>query len=132
MDKYAELREKQTNGANCDIHTEDIIGQLRRWDEKCDFTIGEVGFDRVELTITRLPDDLDTFVGEIYKICPDTVEQGFGCVADEIEMYEETDQEIPEHLQDLVRGVDLEGEDYGLELMKRSLQKSPRIVLWWD
>lgn len=132
MDKYAELREKQTNGANCDVSTGDIIDRLRKWDEKCDFTIGGVGFDRVELTITRLPDDLDTFVREIYKICPDTVDQGFGCVGDEIEMYEETGQEIPERLRELVKGVDLEKEDYGLEVMKRSLQKSPRIVLWWD
>ena len=132
MDKYAELRQKQTNGANCDVYTDGIISQLRKWDEKCEFTISGVGFDRVELNFTRLPDDLDAFVREIYSICPDTVEQGFGCVAEEIEMLQEADQEIPEHLQELIEGVDLSRENYGLELMKRRLQKFPRIVLWWD
>jgi hypothetical protein len=125
MDKYAELREKQTTWANCDVFTEDIIRQLQKWEEKCDFTISSVGFVRLELHITRLPDDLDIFVRDIYAICPDTVDQGFGCIADEIQMHEETGQEMRKHFQDLIKGVDLNKEDYGLELMKRSLQNNP-------
>ena len=35
-------------------------------------------------------------------------------------------------LQVQVEGVDLTDEDYGLELLKRSLQREKDLHLWWD
>jgi hypothetical protein len=32
MDKFAELRNKNTNGANYDLDTEDVIERLKKWD----------------------------------------------------------------------------------------------------
>jgi hypothetical protein len=126
------MQEVHTNGANYGISTEDIIAKLKEWATKCKFTIGEVTFDKVELEFQSLPANLAEFCKDIYAFCPDTVDQGYGCVAEMIDAAEDMDQEIDEATQELIAGVDLEAEDYGLELMRRDLPKKMKMTLWWD
>jgi hypothetical protein len=49
-----------------------------------------------------------------------------------IEAMEEMGEDVPEGLSELVEGVDLEDENYGLELLKRSLERTKAVALWWD
>ncbi|MCA9070849.1 MAG: DUF4253 domain-containing protein [Planctomycetaceae bacterium] len=129
-DQFAELRDKQTNGINYGHSTDDVIARLKRWDERFGIKIVRAEHDLVELELNTLPDDLDAFVREIYQFCPDTVSQGFGCFE---EAYGDLDSdELPEGVAELVEGIDFDDDDYGLEIMKRAIQRDRKIGLWWD
>lgn len=60
------------------------------------------------------------------------VDQGAGCVADLIDDCKKSGQPIPAQMKTLIEGVDLEAEDYGLEILKRTLRTDKRMRLWWD
>jgi hypothetical protein len=132
MDKFEIVRLVGTNGANYDVRNEDIIARLRDWDEKYDLTISTVEEDTVVIHLAILPDDLEAFAHEVYEFCPDTVDQNFGCYAELIEAAEMTGEVLPSGVRSLVQGVDLSAEDYGLELLKRSIERDKIICLWWD
>ncbi len=131
-DEFAPLREHETNGANFDLDTEDIITRLKEWKKLCTYRITGAEHDTVDIEFDTLPADMDTFVRDLYDFCPDLVDQGTGCVAEMIEMSEETGEEIPEDLQELIKGVDFEDEDYGLEILKREILRDKKLTLWWD
>ncbi|OIP75868.1 MAG: hypothetical protein AUK48_06645 [Oscillatoriales cyanobacterium CG2_30_44_21] len=86
MDKYQRLLELGTNGCNYDVETEDIIQKLQDWDAKYGIELSEVSSDSVLLNFKSLPDDVTELASEIYEFCPDTIEQGFGCAEDMIEI----------------------------------------------
>jgi hypothetical protein len=132
MDKFEDLRLKKTNGINYDVTNNDIIERLSIWDAKYDLTISTVEADTVVIHLSMLPDDLDAFAREVYDFCPDTVDQNFGCYAEIIEAAEITGEELPIGVLSLVEGVDLSSDDYGLELLKRSIERDKIICLWWD
>lgn len=132
MDRYEQLREAGTNGINYDVTNEDVIARFKRWETVCRFELSEIGHDRVTVTFETLPDDLDAFAQEIYEFCPDTIDQGLGCVNEMIDACEEMGQEVPENIQRLVEGVDLDDEHYGLVLLRKSLETDKTLPLWWD
>lgn len=132
MDKYAELNKCGTNGANYGLGPEDILAKFQEWDKLCDFSLSEIDFDRVTVNFRTLPEDLDSFAKDVYDFCPDTVDQGFGCVEGMIGAAEEMGEDIPEDMKELVEGVNFEDEDYGIELLKRSLKRDMKVCLWWD
>ena len=72
-DMFEPLIEAETNGDNYDISTEDIVARLKEWRGLCEFTLGEVDYNTVELKFETLPQDLDAFVAEAYELCPDLV-----------------------------------------------------------
>jgi hypothetical protein len=132
MDKYRALRDAGTNGANFDLDTDGVIERLREWDAKYGITLDDVKYDSTTVTFQTLPDDLAALAGEIHQFCPDTVDQHFGCMAEMVELAEETGEDVPPDLLELMEGVNLEDEDYGVELLRRSLKKTRSVVLWWD
>jgi hypothetical protein len=132
MDKFAELRKKDTNEANYELDTEDVIERLQKWDAAYGVELSDVGHDRVAVKFKKLPADVGALAAEAYEFCPDVIDQHFGCFAEMIEAMEEMGEEAPEGLSDLVEGVDLEDENYGLELLKRSLEQTKAVALWWD
>ena len=79
-EQYDILREVQTDGANYDILTDDIIEKLKEWEKQCEFEIVGAGGDWLEARFVKMPRDLDTFVAEVYEFCPDVVDQGTGTV----------------------------------------------------
>jgi hypothetical protein len=129
-DKFAELREKGTNGINCGLMTEDIIARLSEWDRAYGLAITGVGHDRVEFVLEKLPENLDSFVREVYRFCPDTVDQGFGCFADAYGG--DAPADLPEGVAELIEGIDFDDAEYGLEIMKRSIRRDHKVGLWWD
>ncbi|QDT01411.1 DUF4253 domain-containing protein [Adhaeretor mobilis] len=127
-----ELKSKVTNGDNCDVSNADIIARLEAWDAKYGIAISDIGHDRVTVEFASLPEDTRTLAQEIYEFCPDTVDQGFGCYDEMIEMAEEMGQELDPRVHSLVEGVDLSEENYGVELLARALVRDKAVGLWWD
>lgn len=132
MDKYQALRDEGTNGANYDLDTEDIIAHLREWDAIYGIQLSEVTDSTVLVQFDRLPDDVTSLATDIYAFCPDTIDQHFGCFAEMIEWSEQTEADVPAEILELVEGIDLDDDDYGMELLKRSLLNNKSVGLWWD
>jgi hypothetical protein len=126
------VRQNQTDGANYDVSTEDIIRRLRDWQARCEFEVVGAERDSVTLRFSTLPEDLGAFAREIYEFCPDTIDQHFGCFEEMIDGLEEMGKDVPEDVQELIEGVDLSDEGSGLELLRRSLARDKAIQLWWD
>jgi len=79
-DPYAILSIMQTNGANYEVTTKDIVARLNAWEKKSSFDITGADFDWVQIKFTVLPSELNAFAEEVYKFCPDSVDQGAGDV----------------------------------------------------
>ncbi|MEQ8618148.1 MAG: DUF4253 domain-containing protein [Lacipirellulaceae bacterium] len=127
-----ELKAKATNGDNYEVSNADIIARLEAWDAKYGIETSGITHDRVTVKFESLPDDTRALAEEIYEFCPDTVDQGFGCYDEMIEMVEEMGQEIPPEALELLEGVDLSEESYGVELLARALKRDKAVALWWD
>jgi hypothetical protein len=130
--EFAMIREQHTSAPNFDLNTEAIIAELRRWKTLSSFRVIEAGGDRATIQFDTLPVDMDSFVKELYAFCPDLVDQGTGCVAEMVEMAGEMGESIPPGMKELIEGVDFEDENYGLEILKRELQRGMKVMLWWD
>jgi sRNA-binding carbon storage regulator CsrA len=131
MDKYQDLRVYQTHGINCDLETEDIIEKLNIWDERYGIEILNVESDRVKVLFKDIPHDVTLLVTEIYEFCPDITEQHFGCFQEMLEAAQEGKMDLPDSFYELVDGVDLEDEDYGIELLKKSLKRDKVVSFLW-
>lgn len=131
-DEFALLRQQQTSAPNFDLTTEAIIARLQQWKKLCSFRVTEADGDRATIEFDSLPKDMEAFVKDVYDFCPDLVDQGTGCAAEFIEMASETGEDIPPSMQELIKGVDFEDENYGLEILKRELQRDKKVMLWWD
>lgn len=49
-----------------------------------------------------------------------------------VEMMDETGEELTPEMKELIDGVDFSDENYGLEILKREIQRTPSVTLWWD
>jgi hypothetical protein len=132
MDKYQALRDAGTNGASFGLDTDDVIAHLQQWDAKYGIAYEDVKHDSVLITFKTLPEDLAALAADIYEFCPDTVDQHFGCIAEFVEIAEETGDDLPPDMRELIDGVDLDEDNYGVELLRRSLAKNKSVALWWD
>lgn len=79
-DKFDLLRFEATNGINYDLFCEDIIAKLSTWDKTMGLEFTSVGADFAEAGLTQVPAALPAFADELYKFCPDIVDQGTGSV----------------------------------------------------
>jgi hypothetical protein len=132
VDKYQPLRDAGTNGINFDLDTDAVIAHLKKWDTDHGIELSDVKGDAVLVRFTRLPKDVAALAKDIYEFCPDTIDQHFGCFAEMVDLADETGEELPENIAELIEGVDLSDENYGLELLERSLRKNKTVHLWWD
>ena len=127
-DPFARIRRAGTAAPNYDLDTADIIARLTAWQATCSFAVVNAEADAVEIAFTTLPPDMDAFARELYDFCPDLVDQGTGCVA---EMLDAMDDPSPE-TKALIEGVDFDDEGYGVEILKREVQRDKAVTLWWD
>lgn len=81
-DQFDIIKIQQTNGDNYDISNEMVVSKLKEWHLRYPFTIIGADFDWVEATFQVIPDgkNLRSFATEMYKFCPDIVEQGSGSI----------------------------------------------------
>lgn len=132
MSKFEVLNDKGTNGENYDVSTDTIIEKLKQWDSNYGIEISDVEHNSLFVTFKSLPDDLVILANEIYEFCPDVIDQHFGCMDEMVEMMDETGQELTPEMAQLIEGVDFENEDFGEELLRRSLRSTHAVSLWWD
>jgi len=132
MSKFNVLKEKGTNSSNCDLATEDIIEKLVDWDSKYGITVSNVEHDRVDVSFDSIPTNLESFASQVYSFCPDIVDQGYGCLNEMIEMMEESEQPIPDHIQKQIDGIDLSQEGFGLQVLQNVIVQDKKLSLWWD
>jgi hypothetical protein len=131
-DLLAPIRAAGTSAPNFDLNNNDILEQLAGWQSLCSFKIISAGGDRAEIEFITLPQDMDAFAQDLYKFCPDLVDQGTGCVHEMIEMLEESGQELTPEEQKMIEGIDFTDENYGVEILKREVQQRKKVTLWWD
>lgn len=89
-DQYEILRIMHTNGDDDDIAYEDVVAKLKEWERKWPFSIIGAENGWVEIEFKILPQDLKTFVQDVYDFCPDIVDEGAGTVADLIKEIQST------------------------------------------
>lgn len=126
------IREVGTNGINYDVDTNDIVDRLTDWSKRFKFDVLAVDHATVELKLESLPDNLSDFCKEVYEFCPDTIDQGYGCLAEMIEAAEEMGEAIDPINLELIDGLDPAADDFGLKVMERDLSRTMSITLWWD
>ncbi|MGP1371558.1 MAG: DUF4253 domain-containing protein [Almyronema sp.] len=127
-----QIRQIGTNGINCDVDTNDIVERLLDWSKRFRFEVLEVDQATVHLKLYSLPENLADFCQEVYEFCPDVIDQGYGCLAEMIEMSQEMGDEIDPANLELVDGLDPEAEDFGLKVMAKDLPRTMALMLWWD
>lgn len=67
--RFRVLYERATAGES--LSTDDIVEILQQWDEKYGVTVNDVEADRLTVSFSSLPEELDTFYNEILGLCPD-------------------------------------------------------------
>jgi hypothetical protein len=77
-DHFGIVKSQRTDGANYNVSNRAVLARLRGWEQRCRFTIVGASQDWVALVFQTLPKDLCRFAEEVYRLCPDTVEQGVG------------------------------------------------------
>lgn len=72
------VRYRKTDGINYNLQNKDVVAKLQKWKSKNDFNVLVCGRDMLQLEFKTLPNDLDAFASDVYKFCPDIVDQGVG------------------------------------------------------
>ncbi|MCC9607267.1 DUF4253 domain-containing protein [Blastopirellula sp. JC732] len=70
------LRIAQTDAANFDMDTEDLVRKLQEYDAKFGIDIFHAETDTIQFRLLQLPDDMPAFCSDLYEFCPDIVDQG--------------------------------------------------------
>jgi Domain of unknown function (DUF4253) len=79
-DKYLVLKQIATNGINHDISNDSLITIIQQLDKKYSLELIGASGDWCEFIINHEPNDWNGFAKEVYKICPDVVDQGTGTI----------------------------------------------------
>jgi hypothetical protein len=75
-DPYEVLRTMGTNGWNYDIGPEMVIARLKEWEGRFGLVFRGIALDWVEAEFETQPKDMLAFAKEVYRFCPDVVDQG--------------------------------------------------------
>jgi len=77
-DHFSIVKIKKTDGANYGISNKTILARLRGWEKQCTFEIVGASLDWIAIVFHSLPKNLCRFAEEVYRLCPDAVDQGVG------------------------------------------------------
>ncbi len=86
------LRLAHSDAINYSKNTEELIEKLQEYDRNFGIDIFHAETDTVEFGILNIPSDLLTFAEDIYKFCPDIVDQGCGSIFNLMEIVGVTGQ----------------------------------------
>lgn len=75
-DQFAVLKYRQTDGINYDIDNDSLITLVRGFHRKYDLKLIGAGLDWCEFIIQNEPKNWLELAKEVYKVCPDVVDQG--------------------------------------------------------
>lgn len=76
QDQFDSLKISRTNGTNHGLSTEDIIKKLKEFDKEFGIEIFSAETDKVGFALESWPIEMKVFCKELYKLCPDIVDQG--------------------------------------------------------
>jgi hypothetical protein len=79
-DQFDILRAVGTDGANYNIMPDQVLARVKEWDKRYGLDIQAAGQDWMEARFKAPPAEMDAFAREVYKFCPDVVDQGTGSV----------------------------------------------------
>ena len=88
-DPFKIIEQIGTNGLNYDIYNDDIIKKLKAWNALIDFKFVVIDEARIHVYMNKLPNDLQKFSSDVYKFCPDVIDQGYGSMAEMMLDYKE-------------------------------------------
>ena len=74
------LRIAASDAVNYGKETEDLVRILSNWDQRYGIDIYAAQTDTIQLKLESIPKDMRAFADEVYKLCPDIVDQGVGDV----------------------------------------------------
>jgi hypothetical protein len=74
------LRVAQSDAINYGMTTDDLIKKLTSYDRNYSIDIFRAETDTIEFRFSKLPADLPGFCTDLYRFCPDIVDQGVGTV----------------------------------------------------
>jgi hypothetical protein len=159
-DQFDILRLEQTSGANYEVLLPDVLARLKDWQQKCEFEIIGATGDSVTIRFHTLPKDLCAFAEEIYRFCPDSVEQGVGLnqecnfpeafaaarqlcpklsnemrekLADNDRQTENAMKNMPPEMRKLFKDSGFETPtEMGIRLLAFEIQRTMELFLWWD
>jgi hypothetical protein len=86
-DKYTVLKQIATDAINYDITNDSLISIIKSFDRKYSLELIGTSGDWCEFIIHNEPKSWTQFAKEVYKVCPDVVDQGAGtlqALADEM------------------------------------------------
>jgi hypothetical protein len=72
------IRYRRTDGINYGLENADVVEKIAEWKSKYGLVVIGCGRDWLHIEFDKLPGDLDAFSQEVYKFCPDSVDQGVG------------------------------------------------------
>jgi hypothetical protein len=75
-DKFSILQQLQTDGANYNINNDSLLRIIKKFDDKYSLDLIGASGDWCEFIIRKEPVDWLAFAKEVYKVCPDDVDQG--------------------------------------------------------
>ncbi|MEJ8844565.1 DUF4253 domain-containing protein [Lacibacter sp. H375] len=75
-DKYTVLKQLATDGINWDITNDSLISIIKTFDKKYSIELIGASGDWCEFIIHNEPKNWTQFAKEVYKVCPDVVDQG--------------------------------------------------------
>lgn len=81
QDQFEILRHAQSDAANYDLSTEDLVQRLKSYDKEFGIDITHAETDTIDFDLLHVPDNIETFAEDLYEFCPDLVDQGCGSVA---------------------------------------------------
>ena len=79
-DKYTILKQIATDGINWDITNDSLLTIIKTFDKKYSLELICASGDWCEFIIHNEPKNWLEFASEVYKVCPDVVDQGAGTV----------------------------------------------------
>lgn len=79
-DKYTVLRQIATDGINWDITNDSLITIIKTFDKKYSLELIGASGDWCEFIIHNEPKNWTQLAKEVYKVCPDVVDQGAGTI----------------------------------------------------
>lgn len=127
------VRAAGTNGINYDVTHEHVVARLEEWEHRFLFTVTYASRNQLHLALHTLPDDLDAFVLELYRFCPDIIDQGFEMTAERL-LGAQGSGETDEYDEFLLEGIDPKDDPTrrGLHVLRRFVELYGVLYFWWD
>jgi Domain of unknown function (DUF4253) len=79
-DQFVYLAVAHTDGINWDLDHAAVVARYREWAAQYGLELRGAGLDWLSARISKPPEDWAAFAREVYKFCPDIVDQGANTV----------------------------------------------------